>query len=86
MQKRNRHYAFEKGFEELRSIDQPKVREEIMARLSLTTDQAFGIYRRGERKLEALVYNDIELLFLEYGVNSPWGFREEAKSYATQNN
>lgn len=85
MQKRNRHYAFEKGFEELRSIDQPKVRGEIMSVLSVTTDQAFGLYRRGERKIEALIYDAIGLVFSKYGVNSPWGFKEEAKSYATKN-
>lgn len=84
MQKRTRNYAFEKGFEELRSVDRSIVRKEVMAVLNVKTEQAFGQYRRGERKLEVLLYNAIELIFTRYGVSSPWGFREDAVSYAAE--
>lgn len=85
MQTRSPFYAFEKGFEELRSIDKSKVRAEIMTTLEITTDQAFLAYRRGCRKIEAVVYDSIELIFAKYGVTKPWGFRKDAESYATKN-
>lgn len=68
-------YAFWKGWGLLRSIDQPKVKEEIMSSLCITTRNGFYNRRRGEVSHNDAEKETIENIFKKYGIpaNSVWG-------------
>lgn len=72
-EKKNEKYSFRKGYDNLRRVDQPKVRKEIMEALNLKYRASF--YHR----LNGMVIpkiNEVEIIeniFKKYNITKIWG-------------
>lgn len=68
-------FSFNKGWQNLRMKDQPKVRDEIKQVLRIKTDAAFMQRRRGGIEHRITEVEAIESVFIRYGVppGEIWG-------------
>jgi hypothetical protein len=61
-------YTFKTAYEQLRACDQPKVKEEIMGFLGVTTAMAWSKRIRGLVMPTVEEYNGIIEIFQKYGI------------------
>ena len=70
---KKRGEAFWSGWRALNDAHKPKVKDEIMYALNLTTISGFQLRRRGVYRLSPCEKGAIERIFKEYGVTNPRG-------------
>lgn len=69
--------SFEKGWYQLRAMDQPQVRAEIMCFFKQKTIQAFINRRKGMCELNEREREFIEQIFAKYGITDIWGYYDK---------
>lgn len=71
--KNNAEYSFRRGYMQLAQRDVPKLRQQIMEELRITTPNAWSarVYGRTEPRVSEA--QAIEKIFAEYGITDVWG-------------
>lgn len=71
--KNNAEFSFRRGFMQLAQRDVPKLRQQIMEELRITTPNAWSarVYGRTEPRVSEA--QAIEKIFAEYGITDVWG-------------
>lgn len=70
---KNKCFSFRKGWKQLSISDAPKVKEKIMAALSLQARASFYYRLNGKCEPTMTEAQTIEAIFREYGVTKIWG-------------
>jgi hypothetical protein len=71
--KGGREYSFRKGLDQLRRIDTPIVKDEIMGALGVVSDASWFLRLNGSIEPRVSEAKAIEGVFAKYGITDIWG-------------
>jgi hypothetical protein len=66
-------YSFRKGLDQLRVMDVPTVKSEIMSALGITTKPSWSLWLNGRQDPHVSDILAIEAVFEKYGITDIWG-------------
>lgn len=66
-------FSFQRGWNQLKVVDAPCVREKLMAALDLATRSGFLYRLKGKCEPTVTEAQAIEAIFREYGIKDVWG-------------
>lgn len=68
-----KNFSFKKGYGQVQQKDLPKVREELMAALGVSTRMSLSNYMRGTIEPKVGQAKAVEEVFAKYGITEVWG-------------
>ncbi|MCD8266740.1 MAG: hypothetical protein LUC33_06250 [Prevotellaceae bacterium] len=75
-QKINKGHSFRRGWGQLRVKDTRRCREQLMAAFGITTLPSFTNRRMGRGRLTVEQKEEVQRIFLQYGIYDVWGDEE----------
>ena len=66
-------FSFQRGWNQLKVVDAPCIREKLMAALDLATRSGFLYRLKGKCEPTVTEAQAIEVIFREYGITDIWG-------------